>query len=57
MKYHKQKFIVKLAMILACLAVFAVFPPNAPLAIARVVAAIFAMVITKATVEYFLDRR
>jgi hypothetical protein len=57
MAYHKQKFIVTLAMILACLVVFTYFPPQAPLAIARVVVAIFAMVITKATVEFFLDRR
>jgi hypothetical protein len=57
MAYHKPKFIVTLAMIVACLAVFAVFPTNAPLAIARVVVAIFAMMITKATVEYFLSRR
>ena len=57
MKYHKPKLLVTITMVLACLTVFAVFPNNAQLAIARIVVAIFAMVITKITVEYLISRR
>ena len=56
MKNRKTKVLVNGAMVLAGLTVFACFPANAALGIARLVVTIFAMVLSKAAVEYLISR-
>jgi hypothetical protein len=57
MPFRKSKILINVAAIVAALAVYGLVPAYGTDGQARMLIAIFAMVIAKATIEFFLSRR